>query len=319
MNVLHGGWTRNRWIAACCAAAALAFAGAQPARAQFTTIEFDTELLEMNLSGGPFPMPLASDPGNMLGDSVDGYGFVNSVVEVTLSSQRASNPGPPSLGHTWAHQGWPAGLPALNGNGGPPPIDPEDLDGEMFFVESFFDVFFDITVTDVDARAGRDYAGQPDGASVLLPDNGPTSEWGTYEAIFDKDAPNFGLIPPPEVAPRIGWFLIEIPLGGDINGNGENDKIKFTLAQFSINNENRQFIELPDGTVLNFGDMESSLEGAIVDESTDPPFTIGGAAGPFGGPFVMTSKLLNPIVPEPATLTLLAAGAVALLRRRRKG
>jgi PKD repeat protein len=37
------------------------------------------------------------------------------------------------------------------------------LDGEQFFVDSFFDVFFDITVTDVDARPGRDYAGQPDG------------------------------------------------------------------------------------------------------------------------------------------------------------
>ncbi|HUU90676.1 MAG TPA: PEP-CTERM sorting domain-containing protein [Phycisphaerae bacterium] len=315
---VHGSWTRHRWIAACCAAAALALAAAQPAHGQFL-IEFDTELVEMSLSGGPFPLPIASDPGNNLGDSIDGYGFVDSLVEVTLSSQRASNPGPPSLGHTWAHQGLPAGPPALNGNNGPEPINPEDLDGELFFVESFFDVFFDITVTDVDPRPGRDYAGQPDGASVLLPDNGPANTYGDNEAIFDKDAPSFGLIPPPEADPWIGWFLIEIPLGGDINGNGENDKIKFTLATFAVADENRQFIVLPDGTVLNMGDMESFLEGAIVDESADPPFTIGGLAGPFGGPFTMTSKLLNPIVPEPATLTLLAAGAVALLRRRRKG
>ena len=43
-------------------------------------------------------MPLASDPGNLLGDSVEGYGFVNSEVTLTLSSQRLVSPGPPSLG-----------------------------------------------------------------------------------------------------------------------------------------------------------------------------------------------------------------------------
>ena len=51
-------------------------------------LEFDTELVSLNLLGGPFAMPLASDPDNDLGDSVEGYGFVDSQVEVTLSSQR---------------------------------------------------------------------------------------------------------------------------------------------------------------------------------------------------------------------------------------
>jgi hypothetical protein len=110
----------------------------------------------MSLSGGPFPMPLASDPGNMLGDSVDGYGLVDSHVVVTLSSQRAADPGPSSPGQAIARPVAGTG----NGNGGMSAFYPDRLDGEEFLVESFFDVFFDITVTDVDARSGQDFAGQ---------------------------------------------------------------------------------------------------------------------------------------------------------------
>ena len=35
-------------------------------------LEFDTELVSLDLTGEPIPMPLASDPGNELPDSVDG-------------------------------------------------------------------------------------------------------------------------------------------------------------------------------------------------------------------------------------------------------
>jgi len=65
-------------------------------------ITFETELTSMNFSGGPLAVPLASDPGNLLGDSVDGYGWVDSLVTMTLSSQRAVNPGPFSTGEAWA-------------------------------------------------------------------------------------------------------------------------------------------------------------------------------------------------------------------------
>jgi hypothetical protein len=297
----------------------------------FVQLEFDTELTSLNLSGGPFPIPLAADPGNALGDSIDGYGFVNSQVMITLSSQRLPDAGPASMGVVFATPFAPAlaGSAAGDEMPQPTPINPSEWDGQTFFVNSFFDVFFDITVTDVDPRPGRDFAGMPDGASVPLPDNGPASMQSNYEVIFDMDEPNFGLIPPPEVAPYFGHFLIEIPLGGDINGNGDNDKIKFTLATHSVGDENRTFIQLPDGTVIDQFDSAAFLEGAVVDESSDPPFTIGmidpntGLPDPsvFGGPTTASSNVRNPIVPEPTGLTLLAMGGLlaGVFRRGRRG
>ena len=110
-----------------------------------------------------------------------------------------SLPGPPSSGKAFACPGIgnPDGTERCHPQGDPEPIDPDELDGQEFIVDSFFDVFFDITVTDVDDRPGRDYAGQPDGASVVLKDNGPASLQSIYTALFDEEAPNFGLIPPP--------------------------------------------------------------------------------------------------------------------------
>ena len=280
-------------------------------------IQFDTEMVSWGFSGGPFPMPLASDPGNNLGDSVDGYGFVNSTVALTLSSERASSPGPPSLGRVDAFRA---------GNNNPVPlmlIDPEELDGELFQVDSFFDVFFDITFTDADLRPGRDYAGQPDGASLSFLDNGPNNVLSAYDAVFDAHAPNYGLFPAAEANPWIGFFQIEIPLGADINGNAEPDKIKFTIGTISAGDTNRTFIELPDGTVIDMFDAGVTLEGTVVDQSTDPPFVIGaylpsGLPDPnaFGGPTTANSTLRNPVVPEPAGLGLV--GLAMLARRRRR-
>ena len=92
------------------AATALAVNGHAFAVVTATNLLFDVELLELDLSGGPFPMPLANDPGNLLGDSIEGYGFVDSQVNVTLSSQRAVSPGPPSTG-----SGCPMPWPFISG------------------------------------------------------------------------------------------------------------------------------------------------------------------------------------------------------------
>lgn len=290
--------------------------GARPGAAQQTPpvlIEFDTELLSLNLAGGPFLMPLASDPGNALGDSVDGYGFVNSNVLLTLSSQRPASPGPRSLGTAIALNR-DAGTAAFPQQVGTQPIDPNALDGQQFFVRSFFDVFFDITLTDVDLRPGRDYAtGTP---TISLTNVGPASMQSNYSVLFDKDAPNFGLIPPPEAAPYLGHFDIRIDLP-DINGNGTPDRLKFTLATHAVDDTGRTFITLPDGTVIDAFDSTASLAGAIQDQTSDPPFTI----GMLTGPTTASSTLVNPLVgeiPEPSTLLLGAFGALGMLARRRR-
>jgi hypothetical protein len=130
-----------------------------------------------------------------------------------------------------------------------------------------------------------------------------------YVAVADPNLPNFGLIPPPESAPYIGHFNIEIPLGADLNGNGENDKIKFTLVAHTVGDENRTFITLPDGTVVDSFDSISDLSGAVVDESQDPPFSIS-----LTGPTTATSRLVVPAVPDAGnTLTLLVSAWTALL------
>ena len=326
------------WLAVCAigmfmgARGTPAYAGI--AEQVFAQLEFDTELTSLDLTGGPFPIPLASDPSNLLGDSIEGYGFVDSLVGISLSSQRSPTPGPASLGKAFAFNEGRLAVARASGAidnefGDPAPINPNELDGEQFFVDSFFDVFFDITVTDVDSRPGRDFAGMSDGAAITLEDNGPAHMASFYFATFDKDAPNFGLIPPPEADPYIGHFLIEIPLGGDINGNGEDDKIKFTLATHAVGDTNRTFIVLPDGTVIDHFDSAAFLEGAVVDVSTDPPFVIGGLLpnglpdpNAFGGPTTATSTLLNPIVPLPGAvwlgLSLLGGmGAIGAIRRRK--
>ena len=82
---------------------------------------------------------------------------------------------------------------------------------------------------------------------------------------------------------------------------------------------------MPDGTVINEFDAAMQIEGVVVDESTDPPFTVGALlsgslADPaaFGGPATATTNLQNPTTPEPATMILMSAAIPALLRRRRK-
>jgi len=295
----------------------IAVLAAAPAAGQPVAIKFDTELTSLEAQGGPYAVPLAADPGNLLGDSVDGYGFVNSEVLITLSSQRTIGPaGPATLGQTTAVQGGAqfqtAGLP-INGVTTLPPIDPEQLDGEPFFVDSFFDVYFDIKITDVDRRPGRDYAGQPDGAFLFLPDLGPVAMRSTYQVTFDKTADNFGLLPPPEGSPYIMDIAeYEVPLGGDINGNGENDKIKITGATLTAMDANRTFDPGPNGSVLFGFTGVVDLEGGVMDESTDPPFTIGGLSGPTTG----WGQIQNP--PEPTTMALLAVGGTLLVRRRRR-
>jgi hypothetical protein len=148
---------------------------------------------------------------------------------------------------------------------------------------------------------------------MSYPDNGPAHMENFYMAIANPALPNLGLIPPPEAFPYIGHFTVEIPLGADLNGNSELDKIKFTLVAHQVNDANRTFITLPDGTVVDSFDSVAHLEGAVVDVSQDPPF------GPISlsGPTTASSRL----VPEPrgsAMAVLMGLAGFGLWRRVRK-
>jgi hypothetical protein len=75
--------------------------------------------------------------------------------------------------------------------------------------------------------------------------------------------------------------------------------------------------------VIDTFDSAAFLEGALVDVSADPPFTIGqldlntGLPDPssFGGPTTASSDLQNPIIPEPCTLLFTGFGASLIYTR----
>ena len=286
--------------------------GAVPNASAQMAIRYDVTWTTLDLAGGPFPMPLASDPTNALGDSIEGYGFVDSMVTVTLSSERPGTPGPPTLGEVCATDMPPTNRQAdIEGRGDGvgcfdplPDVDPDLLDGSPFMVDSFFDVFFDITFTDVDARPGRDYAGMPDGATIIFQDNGPLQALVSYPATFSATGDLWGLAPPAEASPYFSPAVFEIPLGGDINQNGEDDKIKITLWTSSIGDAGRVFVPGAGDSINVAFSSGLVIEGAVVDESTDPPFTLGFYSAPgqpdltsLGGPGTWNALLANGVVP----------------------
>ena len=241
------------------------------------TYEWDIELTSINLNANGVLMPLGPGWGSILTD-------IHVGESATLRS----------LGKAYAASDLSQTAPRNS----PPAL------GEQFFVQSFFDIFFDITVTDVDPV--HNFGGGPtDGLSLTFPNNGPAHMQNVYKVTADPNAPNFGLIPPPEAAPYVGHFSIEIPLGADLNGNGEDDKIKFTLVAHTVGDANRTFIILPDGTVIDNFDSTADLSGAVVDLSQDPPF------GPISlnGPTTATSHLVAS-VPDGGSMLFMLSGAL---------
>lgn len=173
------------------------------------------------------------------------------------------------------------------------------MNGQLYFVQSFFDVFFDITFTDVDPGANFG-ANSPDGTVLHFSSIGPGRLLNNYAATSDPNLPNLGLFPPPESAPYIGFFTVEFPLGANLNDNGEDDKMKITLAALSVLDQNRTFITLPDGTVIDNFDTVMDLSGAVVDASQDPPF------GPIQltGPTTASSRLVGEVPDQGSSLWL---------------
>jgi hypothetical protein len=183
------------------------------------------------------------------------------------------------------------------------------LGGGLFDVSSFFDLYFDLTITDIDAV--NDFGGRADGAVLTYQNAGALHFTTSYQATFNANTPNFALFPPPETAPYVGSFAL--PLGADFNRNGTDDKLTLDLA-LTLLDANRTFITLPDGTVIDNLDVSMSFGGGVSDVD-DPPF------GPLTltGPTAVVSQVVGS-VPEPSSMLLLglgiAAGAVRRARRR---
>lgn len=186
-----------------------------------------------------------------------------------------------------------------------------DLGGGEYYVESFFDVYFDLSLTDVDPA--KTFPGGTDDQTWWLGGNGPARFTSRYSLAADALAPHLGLLPPPEAAPWVGLEGFGIPLGIDINGNGEADILKFDGAAIAADDVDRGFITLPDGSVLYLFESMTQLSGGVVDLSADPPFQV-----TLYGTGIVQAAGSPPAIPEPGSLAILGGGLLIVIRKRRR-
>jgi hypothetical protein len=223
--------------------------------------------------------------------AVEGYGWVKSNIAITLSSQRTPTPGTASVGS--AYLGVPWGLDcnvALAGNVN---------SGDPVCVQSFFDVFFDVTVTDIDTTAAF-FSGTGPAALTAL-DNGTTLYTEATECVADTSQPNLGCLLV-EGDAYTGFFKILLDLP-DINGNSVVDEIAFLFNQLTVGDVTDTFVQ--GASVYDTFNSTIDGRGEVADFITDPPF------GPFTltGPTTASRDIVYPAeVPEPASLLLLASG-----------
>lgn len=296
------------------ALAALALSAlAQPAQAVFVdpNIAIPTQLLSFGPIQGETFLPLTSaatsstEAGAPLA-TADGYGWVKSNIAISLSATT------PSTGE--ARFSVPFSFPPAAGVAG-------CLDGaqgqagnvntgDTVCVSSFFDVHFDVTLTDVDSTTG--FFGGLGPASLTATDLGPAHMQQNGECIADTSQPNLGCLPPTGSA-YIGHFKVVLPLGVDINGNSLLDTISFTLVQHDVGGTTNTFVQ--GGNVIDTFNSSVNGSGSVQDDGTDPPF----------GPFTLTGPttaqqgiVYQASVPEPASLALFGAG-LGLLGWRRRG
>lgn len=288
-----------------CASVVLLCVVMQPAHAIFIdpSIPITTELLSFGPDGinGDVFMPLtnAATTSTELGAPVatgDGYGWVKANIAITLSTTIPST-GQATLGKpTFFGEGAvPDGLGCSFGESSSGDVE----NGDTVCVDSFFNVFFDVTISDIDGTAGFFNGLGP--ASFGLNAQGPLFMEFQGECIADTSKVNFGCLPP-EGSPYIGHFKIDAPLGVDVNGNGPLDFLHFVFGSHNVGGVTNTFVD-GNQVIDEFGSTIAGT-GSVDDIETDPPFVF-----TLTGPTTASqSPTFGPSVPEPSYLLLLSAG-----------
>lgn len=295
------------------------FAGlAQPAQAVYVdpTLPIPTQLLNFGLTADMFiPLTSAATTSTLSGapTPIDGYGWVKTNVALSLSTNT------PSTGQ--AYLGVPYSYPDLTDSGvGGAATGIQGCveggggygmagNGDTVCVSSFFDVFFNVALTDIDSTAG--FFGGVGPATLAILDLGPANMQQNSECIADTSQNNLGCLPP-EGSAYIGHFEVKMPLGADINGNSLNDILYFTLVQHKVEGVTNTYVQ--GGNVFDTFNSSAGGSGYVGDDRADPPF------GPFTltGPTTAQQGIVYAAAPEPATPVLFGAGLGLLVWNRRR-
>jgi hypothetical protein len=123
--------------------------------------------------------------------------------------------------------------------------------------------------------------------------------------IADLTKPNYGCLPPVGMSfAGLTGFRVDLPV--DIDGNGLADKM--LLDPFLHQVGEILSTTRTDSTVTTTYTLNSTLTGAVLDQASDPPFTVH-----FTGPVTGTQSIVVDAIPEPGTYLLSGAALAGLL------
>lgn len=223
----------------------------------------------------------------------DKYGWVYSNISMTLSLQSQS------VGGVY--------LAKLDQQGNP--IVGDVVNGESVFIRSFFNIYFDISISDIDTTANFYSDVDRDIISISNTEAWHVQFEGT--CIADIFEPNLGSLVNGSLF--TGFDKLSVQLG-DINGNSEIDTLKLFFNSLLLGDS--VSTKISGSTVADTFNSTVDVSGAIEDGISDPPF------GPIGltGPTVAQQEIVYPTetIPEPASIALIGVGLAGMDASRRK-